>query len=34
MIFGGLAAYDTKHQRKLELREVYATEPATLAFLN
>jgi hypothetical protein len=34
MIFGGLAAYDTKHQCKLERQEVYAAKPAMPAFLN
>jgi hypothetical protein len=33
MIFDGLAVYDSKHQWKLTCREVYATVPATLAFL-
>jgi hypothetical protein len=34
MICGGLMAYDSRHQRKLEHREVYAAELATPAFLN
>jgi hypothetical protein len=34
MIFGGPVAYDTKRQRKVEHREVYAADPATPAFLN
>jgi hypothetical protein len=34
MIFGGPVAYDSRRQRKLERREVYATEPATPAFLD
>jgi hypothetical protein len=34
MIFGGPVAYDSRHQRKLEHREVYAAEPAMLAFLD
>jgi hypothetical protein len=33
-IFGGSAAYDSRRQRKLERREVYAAEPATPAFLD
>jgi hypothetical protein len=33
MIFGGTAAYDSKLCQKLARREVYATEPATPAFL-
>jgi hypothetical protein len=34
MIFNGLVAYDSRHQHKLEHREVYAAELATLAFLD
>jgi hypothetical protein len=34
MIFGGPVAYDSKHQRKMERREVYAAELAMPAFLN
>jgi hypothetical protein len=34
MIFGRPAAYDTKQRRKLEHREVYATEPTTPAYLD
>jgi hypothetical protein len=34
MIFGGPVAYDSKRQRKLECREVYADELATPAFLD
>jgi hypothetical protein len=33
MIFGGAAAYDSKHRQKLVHRDVYAAEPATPAFL-
>ena len=33
MIFGGSTAYDSKHRQKVASREVYTTEPATLAFL-
>jgi hypothetical protein len=34
MIFGGPVAYDTKRCHKLERREVYATKPATPAYLD
>jgi hypothetical protein len=34
MIFGDPAAYDSRRQRKLEHREVYATELATPTFLD
>jgi hypothetical protein len=34
MIFGGRSAQLTTRQRKRERREVYATEPATLSFLD
>jgi hypothetical protein len=34
MIFGGCSAQLTTRQRKREHREVYATEPATLCFLD
>jgi hypothetical protein len=34
MIFDRPAAYDTKQRRKLEHREVYATEPTTPAYLD
>ena len=33
MIFGGSAAYDSKHRQKVTRREVYTTEVAMLAFL-
>ena len=33
MIFGGSAAYDSKHRQKLARREVYTAEPATPTFL-
>ena len=33
MIFGGSEAYDSKRRQKIARREVYATEPATPAFL-
>ena len=33
MIFGGTAAYDSKHRQKIACREVYVTEPATSSFL-
>ena len=33
MIFGGSAAYDSKHRQKVARREVYTTEPAMPAFL-
>jgi hypothetical protein len=33
MIFGKMAAYDSKHRQKLMRYEVYVTEPATPAFL-
>ena len=33
MIFGGLAAYDSKRRQKVARREVYTAEPATPAFL-
>ena len=33
MIFGGSAAYDSKHHQKLTRREVYTAEPATPSFL-
>ena len=29
MIFGGMAAYDSKHRQKITRCEVYADEPAT-----
>jgi len=34
MIFSESAAYDSKHRRKLERREVYVAEPATPTFLD
>jgi hypothetical protein len=34
MIFGGPAAYNTKRCHKLEHREAYAAELATLAYLD
>nr|XP_034603376.1 uncharacterized protein LOC117863675 [Setaria viridis] len=34
MIFGGLAAYDSKHRWRLEHREVYTAKPATPTFLD
>jgi hypothetical protein len=34
IIFGSPMAYDSRRQRKLERREVYAAEPATPAFLD
>ena len=33
MIFGGLAAYDSKHCKKLTRHEVYTAEPAAPSFL-
>ena len=33
MIFGGSAAYDSKHRQKLTRREVYTAEPAAPTFL-
>ena len=33
MIFGGSEAYDSKRRQKITRHEVYATEPATPAFL-
>ena len=33
MILGGSEAYDSKHRQKIAHREVYAIEPATVAFL-
>ena len=33
MIFGGSAAYDSKHCQKVTRREVYTTKLATPAFL-
>ena len=33
IIFGGSAAYDSKHHQKVTHREVYTTEPATPAFV-
>ena len=33
MIFGGSAAYDSKHRQKVTRREIYMTEPAMPAFL-
>ena len=33
MIFGGSAAYDSKHRQKLARRKVYMAEPATPSFL-
>ena len=33
MIFRGSKAYDSKRRQKIARREVYATEPATPAFL-
>jgi hypothetical protein len=33
ILFGGLAAYESKRRRKLTRREVYAAEPAMPAFL-
>ena len=33
MIFRGSEAYDSKRRQKIARREVYATEPATPAFL-
>ena len=33
MIFGGSAAYDSKHRQKVARREVYTAELATPAFL-
>ena len=33
MIFGGSAAYNSKHHQKVARREVYTTEPATPTFL-
>ena len=33
MIFGGLAAYDSKHHQKLACHEVYTVKPAAPTFL-
>ena len=33
MIFGGSAAYDSKHRQKLACHEVYTAEPAVPTFL-
>ena len=33
MIFGGSAAYDSKHRQKVARREVYTAQPATPPFL-
>ena len=33
MIFGGSAAYDSRHRQKLARHEVYTAEPATPSFL-
>ena len=33
MIFGGSAAYDSKHRQKVTRREVYKSQPATPPFL-
>ena len=33
MIFGGLAAYDSRHHQKLARSEVYTAEPAMPSFL-
>ena len=33
MIFGGSAAYDSKHRQKVTCHEVYTAQPATPPFL-
>jgi len=34
MVFRGLEAYDSKRRQKIMRHEVYASEPATLAFFS